>query len=491
MALSRLLPLWQVTLLCVSSLAASWQALPDDTVDEYSDQYADALPTNLTACIPAVRGLSSNNFYSEHGLDQICTSECRDELTAYEKTVTDGCPRVTYTNEWGTELPTSEIASTLAFEFQRTCLKNEGQYCNVVLGNLTQNGGDECNKCLLLKLRSEAQYPYGSGPEVYSSVYPSFTSPCGFTGYPVTVTPTPVVPSSTPSPSSFAIPTPTDTSCAGKTYKIQPNDTCTSISLSQNIATFQLLLDNNLQAYCANFPTSGTLCIKNTCTVYTVKQGDTCKSVAKAHGITMVQMRTYNPWIDGGCYNFNRSVGTQICLDEPGEKYHPPSTCGEFYTVVEVDNCTSVAERFSIPRGDFSMLNPWLNEQCTNLLLGVSYCVLPVGDMSNYPGAPGYIPTISQIPWTDLPDETYTPIFDPDVSKIAPARQQTARATIPSNCTPYAKAVKGDNCVDFAKAHGITPEELYEWNAAVLGEGGEECGMMFQAETYYCIGVSG
>ncbi|KAL2841765.1 hypothetical protein BJX68DRAFT_270950 [Aspergillus pseudodeflectus] len=654
MAFSRV-AVWQVTLLCLSSLVASWQAFPGDTVDAYDDKCADALATNLTACIPAVRGLSSNNFYSEHGLDLICTSECRDELKAYEKTVTEGCPEVTYTNEWGTELPISEIASTLAFEFQQTCLQSEGQYCNIVLGNITQHGGDECNKCLLLKLRSEAQYPYGSGPDVYSSVYPSFTSSCGFTGYPVTVTPTPV-PSSTPSASSSAIPTATSTSCAGTTYKIQPNDTCNSISLGQNIATFQLLLDNRLQAYCANFPSTGTLCIKNTCTVYTVEPGDTCKSVAKAHGISPVQLRSYNPWIDRGCYNFNRTVGTQICLDEPGDKYHPPLTaigsstspatataavpvptnvadnttrsCGEFYTVVAGDNCTSVAERFGIPRADFLILNPGLNEQCTNLLLGISYCVLPVGDMSNYPGGSGYIPTISQIPWTDLPDATYTPIFNPDVSKIAPGtttdcasyvegkdlqfgfpgvsdcevvqsffevsaadllkwnpslkalngnstscgfsedfryclaggtggsgtgtgsatasptstpdptsasipstssstsapstetttaeptKTPTPTATptrtatdatstnptstttnpssipsptqsdsIPSNCTSYAKAVQGDNCVDFAKAHGITPEELYEWNT-VLGEGGKECGMMFQAETH-------
>ncbi|KAL2819385.1 hypothetical protein BJX63DRAFT_418760 [Aspergillus granulosus] len=616
-----------LTFLCLSTLVVAWQALPDDTVDEYDDKCADALATNLTACIPAVRGISSNNFYSQHGLDLICTAECRDELKAYEKAVIEGCPKVTYTNEWGTDLPISEIASSLAFEFQQTCLRNGDQYCNIVLGNITQNGGDKCNKCLLLKLRAEAQYPYGSGPDIYSSAYPSFTSACGFTGFPVTATPTPVPSSSGIPSSSSAIPTPTSSSCAGTTYKIQEGDTCTSISQSQNIATFQLLLDNNLQAYCANFPTTGSLCIKNTCTVYTVKEGDTCKSVAKAHGISTVQLRSYNPWIDGGCYNFNRTVGTQICLDEPGQKYHPPSTvigsptapatattavpvptnvaanttetCGEYYTVVEGDNCTSIAEQFSLPRDDLLILNPGLNEQCTNLLLGVSYCVLPVGDMSSYPGAPGYIPTISQIPWTDLPDSTYTPIFNPDISQIAPGTTKncasyvegkdlqfgfpgvsdckvaqsffeisaadllkwnpslkslngnsttcgfsdeyryclaggsasgggsssaitpeptatptptstdpttTATTTtgtssdaipsptqsdsIPTNCSEYAKATKGDNCVDFAKDHGITPEELYEWNT-VLGDGGAECSTMFQAETYYCIGVSG
>lgn len=183
--------------LSLCTLVACWQPFPDTAVGEYDDQCADALATNLTSCVPAVRGLSSNNFYSQHGLDLICTNECRDELKAYKKSVVDGCPDVTYTNDWGTEYPISEVASTLGFQFQQTCLKNEGTYCNLVLGNITQNGGNECNKCLLLKLQQEAQFPYGSGPNVYSSAYPSFTSSCGFTGYPVTVAPTPL-PSSSP-----------------------------------------------------------------------------------------------------------------------------------------------------------------------------------------------------------------------------------------------------------------------------------------------------
>ncbi|KAL3455394.1 hypothetical protein BJX64DRAFT_295089 [Aspergillus heterothallicus] len=72
----------------------------------------------------------------------------------------------------------------------------------------------------------------------------------------------------------------------------------------------------NLQAYCANFPKSDTLCIKTTYAVYTVKESDTCKNVAKGRpGYSTVQLRSYKPWIDGGCCNFNRTVGPQICLD--------------------------------------------------------------------------------------------------------------------------------------------------------------------------------
>jgi hypothetical protein len=193
--------LWPTLLLSFSSLATCWQLFPDSSVGEYDDKCADALSTNITACIEAVHGLSSNNFYSEHGLDLICTNECQDALKQYEQTAIEGCPGTTYMSDYGNEFPISALASTMLFNFNQTCLKNEeDEYCNIILGDLTQNGGDACNMCTLFKLRNEAEFPYGSGPKVYSSVYPSFTSSCSFSGYPATAPPT-----STPSMYAYPV----------------------------------------------------------------------------------------------------------------------------------------------------------------------------------------------------------------------------------------------------------------------------------------------
>ncbi|KAL5336631.1 hypothetical protein BJX70DRAFT_409814 [Aspergillus crustosus] len=536
----------------------------------------------LSRVLYLVGGIDSSKFYSQRGLDIICSSECREELKKYEKAVTNGCPNISYMNDWGTKYPISEIASSLAFEFQQTCFKQEGHYCNIVLGNLTRNGGDECDMCLLVKLRNAAQFPYGNGRDVFSTAYPSFTSSCGFSGYPISVTPTPS-PSFSGTPTSSAVAISTST-CRGTEYQIQNGDTCNSVSKSQSIATFQLLLDNNLQAYCANFPKAGDLCIKRKCTTYTVKDGDSCKSVAKAHNISTVQLRSYNPWIDGGCYNFNRTIGTEICLDEPGDKYHAPSSasgsptapatattsvavptnvadnatrnCGEYYSVKKGDDCDTIIQAYPISRENFLILNPGLNANCTNLLSGISYCVKPVGDIGSYPGASGYMPSISRIPWDSLPDATYLPMLNPIVKPLAPGTikdcqiildgsdlqfdfpgannceivptfwdvsiedlllwnpslkdTRTKNSTecnfsrhyryciakgsgsgVPSTSSPMlspSTSVKGDNCVDFAKGHDITPEQLYEWNA-MLGDSGKECGTMFQADMYYCIGL--
>ncbi|OJJ03023.1 hypothetical protein ASPVEDRAFT_712823 [Aspergillus versicolor CBS 583.65] len=504
---------FQGLLLCLVTLSRGWQLFPDSEIGDYSEKCADALATNITSCIPAVGGISTEIFYSQHALDVICKPKCRDELINYEKAVTDHCHGVSLTNEWGSANPISAAASILVFNFDQVCLKNEGQYCNPVLGNLTQNGGNECNKCLLLQLRGQAQFPYGSGPSVYSSVYPSFTSSCKFTGHPATVSPHPSSSLSSTPVSSPSV-SPTASGCSGTKYTIKEGDTCQSVSKSQSIATFQLLLDNNLRAYCANFPKEGDLCIKNKCSTYTVQKGDTCKSVAKAHNISTVQLRSYNPWIDGGCYNFNRTIGTEICMDEPGHKYHPPSsvvgstavpstastavptptnvadnstrTCGKYYEIKKGDNCDTIVQEFSISREDFLILNPGLDANCTNLLLGVSYCVLPVGDMENYPGAPGYMPSISKIPWDSLPDATYTPMLNPDKLPLAPRTVKDC-ATIFDGRDLQFNFPGVSGCQVVHAFWGVSVPDLMQWNPSLKGTSSNSTDCNFSKEYRYCI----
>ena len=95
------------------------------------------------------------------------------------------------------------------------------------------------------------------------------------------------------SPTSSGPPaTPT---CAGDTYTIQPGDTCRSVSLAESIGTAWLLSDNQLMAGCVDFPTTGTLCLVNTCEVHTVLETDTCESIAALYEITDTQLRSFNP----------------------------------------------------------------------------------------------------------------------------------------------------------------------------------------------------
>ena len=174
----------------------------------YSQSCLDAVSTNITQCRDAVSALDSNTIYTEEGLQAVCTDQCRSALKSWEAGVKSTCKDVTFTNGYGNSVPVYSLASSINFQFNQTCLMNDGEFCNLVLGNLTaaavngSAGNADCNKCSLWKLRDTAQFQYGDGPLVYSKgVYQSYTSSCHFTGYPLTAKPSRIPMSSTAAPS--------------------------------------------------------------------------------------------------------------------------------------------------------------------------------------------------------------------------------------------------------------------------------------------------
>lgn len=64
------------------------------------------------------------------------------------------------------------------------------------------------------------------------------------------------------------------------------------------------------------------------------------------------------------------------------------SRCAQWHVIQEGDYCDSVSIHQNIALKDFYFLNPQINANCTNLLLGLAYCVQAVGDISTYSGYP-------------------------------------------------------------------------------------------------------
>lgn len=228
------------------------------------------------------------------------------------------------------------------------------------------------------------------------SLYQSMTSSCGITGKPVITT---TIDYSTSEPE------PTEASCSGTQYAIQSGDDCYSISKAQGVGTAWLLADNDLAAYCADFPTSGSLCITNKCDTVTVGVNQTCVAIADAAGITETQLKAWNLVINPVCSNINMMNGTTLCISPPGPQLPPPVTtnipslipttaapvptdaaagsnkpCGRWYDVEVGDYCNLVVLKFAISLDDFLFLNSGININCTNLYAEESYCVQPVGD---------------------------------------------------------------------------------------------------------------
>ncbi|KAK3185814.1 hypothetical protein K4F52_005470 [Lecanicillium sp. MT-2017a] len=505
--------------------------------------YDDSLPEDLpsacsaalladVACDRLVRDLRPEFFYRPASLERICASGCAVALSSWKASVRSACPEgVSVPADF--ELPASPVVipATLEHTFEFTCLRENNTFCGPVaaLAAVFSDPGvspfnylsevpegatqpSSCDECIAARLRMRAGSPYFDGPVVASeSLYQSLTSSCGIEGKPVTTT---TIDYSTSEPQ------PTEATCAGTQYAIQSGDDCYSISEAQGVGTAWLLADNNLAAYCADFPTSGNLCITNTCDTVTVQVNQTCAAIADAAGITETQLKAWNPVINPVCSNINMMNGTTLCIKPPGPQLSPPVTtnippitpttpapvptdanpgstkpCGRWYDVEAGDYCNLMVLKFAISLEDFLFLNPDINVNCTNLLAGDSYCIQPVGDINTYPGRPGYVSitidpsaTFTGVPFTMLPNATVTSYSRP----YTPAPLATG---VRDDCVHY---FLGDdyqfpseqlgywksNCDLAAHNYNADNDNFVAWNA--LGRSITDPACSFVAGRRYC-----
>ncbi|KAF8252101.1 LysM domain-containing protein [Wilcoxina mikolae CBS 423.85] len=500
------------------------------------------VPTNLTTactnallndlnCTPAVLALQIGFYYANSTLERTCTTDCANSLSNYRASIAEACDNETWVGDYDNVLPVVMIPDTMRYNFDLICMMDSGRYCNTVAadyaafldptashpvtgdpvtgGNMTDT--TQCDLCFIKNLRYQAASPYYNGPRLANdSVYESMTSSCNVTGYPLTTT---NLDFSMPTDS----PTPTPTACAGRTYQIQSGDDCQSISTSQGIGTVWLLTDNDLTAYCADFPTNGTLCLNNTCDIYTVQTNDTCTSIASAHNITVSQFKAWNPTINAGCYNIDRMNGTQVCVSVPGRPYTAPALttlaptipitaapvptdvaeginqyCGRYYQAKLGDYCNMIVMKFGISLDDFIVLNPVINTNCTNLFAEESYCVQAVGDINTYSGRPGSGTTT--ITFTSLDGDIATL---PDATYVTPTKSSTdlpLASDTRTDCNDYfdgdlfQNSINGSNwnspCELAAAVFGVPLEDFGIWNPGLGNTSLSNC--TFTVGEQYC-----
>ncbi|GAP91634.2 hypothetical protein SAMD00023353_6400110 [Rosellinia necatrix] len=466
-----------------------WQIVSNNSVPSYiSLGCANALTqeVSLSVCNPMANRLIKGHFYAEVTLNRTCTDSCAIFLSEYETSIANSCGNEAWENYFNADetdsdprpVPVRVIPNLLRHLFSLTCLKDAGRFCNVVIGTAAmladpgntmfgwrpaesnETAADtpaDCDLCFVKRLGLEAGSPYFDGPRLSSmGLYQSLTSSCSVSNMPLSTSTLDIPTLTSPTPG----PTPT---CTGETYSIQPGDTCLSISTSQGVGTGWLLDDNNLSAWCYDFPSTGNLCINNPCTVHTVQANDTCRGIARGANITETQLKSWNPIINLGCYNLEKMNGTAVCISAPGRPYVPPvsvtitgspgtgtavpvpddiangttTRCAKYHDVVSGEYCNLLSLKYGISIEDFITLNPSINENCTNLLAEESYCVQAVGDINTYPGRPGYTsstpttttPAGPSTAFTLLPDSTMTPYERNDTSSPLAERTRDDCAT--------------------------------------------------------------
>ncbi|KAI0536382.1 hypothetical protein GGR58DRAFT_396692 [Xylaria digitata] len=213
------------------------------------------------------------------------------------------------------------------------------------------------------------------------------------------------------------------------TYEVQPDNTCVGIA-TQFSTSFQQIIAWNptINPYCTNLIAGQNICVgppggfQNFSTIpgasvtktaiyatttadrpssvasgtttkcgkyYTVQLGDYCELVALNQTISLDLLLALNPQIDDSCTNLQANVAycviptqdwntTTTSTIAPAPTSTPPGTteeCYEWYIIQSGDYCAKVQDKFGITFEQFQGWNPSINEDCSNLELGVAYCV--------------------------------------------------------------------------------------------------------------------
>ncbi|KAF7904096.1 hypothetical protein EAF00_001430 [Botryotinia globosa] len=454
-------------------------------------------------------------YLDSDALASLCVSTCEKSLQTYQNTAKKVCNLTDILILDDLAYPASSRADEYIYYYNVFCRRDitatDASQITVLLVNFAAqyltNGPTQLwkhqSKIALIQLELGSPYGYHSGAALE---FASTTSSCGKTGYPYT-SPTPIALNS----SSISSATATGTPCATP-YTVKAGETRNSIARAQNVSTFSLLYENNLQAYCANFPAPGkSICLPKQCDVYTVRKGDSCRSIISAvpGDITLTQLSSWNPNINIACGNLDQLYGTELCVSpkggwKPSTSYTSqnsmttaapvPATiangtniyCAKYYLVQAGDSCASVSIQQSISLGDFYFLN-----NCTNIIAGESYCVkakatitanpclqasppstclLPI-DITLYPSAPYWSAGASivgnrTIKWLD-------PVASDTIPTCYKYREYYSLNTTNATFLEIEKSI--NECDWVAGIEEITLANFLSWNPSLAAQDPKNC----------------
>ncbi|KAI0296451.1 hypothetical protein BC826DRAFT_1005164 [Russula brevipes] len=470
------------TLASVTFATASFQLFLEDgslpVGVTNSSACGKALQTSI-ACDSSLQQASQTYFDANHST-VVCTSDCFTSLASYRARVATACSDATIQGE-DIVYPSTVVADMLLFSYNATCLKDgaTGAWCGPQFstwanestadsGLSGQPTSQLCSSCFLQHAELVLQSPIGYDPNAVDD-FSVLQQTCGIS-YNLTTPGTAYINVTTTPPAS--------TVClSGKTYTVQPGDTCASISRSQNVGTKDLISLNGLDSSCITIQGGQSLCLPASCQTYLVQSGDTCISILSGlTGVSFAQFYSWNPTINPYCTNL--IAGTYICVSPPGGAYTytipsvtvtpkgsaitttaPPPTstaegtvpnCGKWYVVQLGDDCNRVLLNQTITLSDFISANPEINANCTNLFQGYAYCVY-------------------QIPRPAYPS-TYAPV----PTNLAPGTTKS--------CFTYYTIQSGDNCQAITSNWTITVPEFKQWNPEL----NSDCSNLIAGEAY-CV----
>ncbi|KAL4946596.1 hypothetical protein BDV06DRAFT_218311 [Aspergillus oleicola] len=263
-----------------------------------------------------------------------------------------------------------------------------------------------------------------------------------------------------------------DECVTSRTYTAVSGDTCAGIARAHGVPRGSLVFINNIRPDCGDLRVGQVLCLPASCQLYPVYIGSSCLEIAEDNEITVDDLFEWNQFLDIDCTNL--LAGDQVCVAEPEAlptatppvttitasatktsagyataTVEPPGSvprgttrnCGEYYQVRRGDYCDTIADRFSIDLQLFEDINPSINDECTNLVPGLYYCVLPTRD------------------WNATTTATITATY---TTAPAPTTSGTT-----DQCYEWYVVRPGDTCDLISASYGISVADIRLWNPSV------------------------
>lgn len=125
---------------------------------------------------------------------------------------------------------------------------------------------------------------------------------------------------------------------------------------------------------------------------YTVQAGDICDSISAAKNVSTYQLSVVNPGINEDCTNL--TPGSELCLGYKGED------CTSTYVVVAGNTCDGIAATHNMNTTILYSNNPQIDDECSNIYVGEVLCV--GGQVAVPPTPSGPLPGAT-IPTTAAP----------------------------------------------------------------------------------------
>ncbi|KAK6500776.1 hypothetical protein TWF506_003539 [Arthrobotrys conoides] len=440
----------------------------------------------------AVNGYSDSlNFTTLSAYSIVCTASCKNSLTSYGPAVIAACGSST---EIFGGLPVTYRGDVITQWQNSTCQQDPGTglYCaDFILNQMNTYTGPTnidytdlptsilCTPCHISRWRAlQASSVLGYNEEKQAE-WIKIQQRCGLS-YPTAIQPDYIY--ALPNAATYENTTSQSTCISGKTYTVKASDTCHSIAGSNSVAEGTLRLINQLLPDCSNLAVGQSLCLPNACTTYTFKQEDTCASIAGGLGTPTTTLISYNPSINEACSNTGL-VGTYICINSPFTEYTPiiienistntgiyadtilpppgatargtTRNCGKWYQIAKEDICQIISLKTKIALNLFYDINPNIDSECSNLVVGLWYCVQPT---ENWRG--------------DESVTTRTTLPPP-----GPTESGTSQA-----CYEWHKVVSGDYCGLLESSYGISLDDLIDWNPTLK----RDCSNLLLGKAY-CV----